>query len=231
MKKKIVIAALLLLAGIEASCGMDSFNEAKQRFPSIYKKLDKPVSFYCGCPLSVERNRLVLSLKECGYEARKQPKRAARVEWEHVMSAWEFGHQLQCWQKGGRKQCRQDERFERMEGDMHNLFPAIGEVNGDRSNFRYNDWGGKPYQYGQCPMVVDFKGKRAQPPKRSRGMIARAYFYMRDTYGISLSRQQTRLFEAWDKMFAPDENECLRNELILKVQGNDNRHITKKCRR
>ena len=83
------------------------------------------------------------------------------------MSAWEFGHQLQCWQEGGRKNCSKNPAFAIMEGDLHNLFPAIGEVNGDRSNFRFQLWNGKPFQYGQCEMIVDFKGKRAQPPRES----------------------------------------------------------------
>lgn len=37
---------------------------------------------------------------------------------------------------------------------MHNLFPAIGEVNGDRANYRFSDWNGKPNQYGKCQMLV-----------------------------------------------------------------------------
>ena len=61
---------------------------------------------------------------------------------------------------------------------MHNLVPSIGEVNGDRSNYRFSDWNGFPQQYGKCAMVVDFKGKRVQPTQQSRGAIARAYLYM-----------------------------------------------------
>ncbi|SUH35021.1 endonuclease I [Salmonella enterica subsp. enterica] len=47
---------------------------------------------------------------------------------------------------------------------MHNLQPAIGEVNGDRGNFMYSQWNGGEGQYGQCAMKVDFKAKLAERP-------------------------------------------------------------------
>ena len=50
-----------------------------------------------------------------------------------------------------------------MESDMHNLQPAVGEVNGDRGNFMYSQWNGGEGQYGQCTMKVDFKDKIAEP--------------------------------------------------------------------
>ncbi len=84
---------------------------------------------------------------------------------------------------------------------MHNLQPAIGEVNGDRGNFMYSQWNGGEGQYGQCAMKVDFKAKLAEPPARARGAIARTYFYMRDQYQLKLSRQQTQLFNVWDKQY------------------------------
>lgn len=112
------------------------------------------------------------------------------------MPAWQFGHQRQCWQEGGRKNCAKDPEYRKMESDMHNLQPAVGEVNGDRGNFMYSQWNGGEGQYGQCTMKVDFKDKIAEPPARARGAIARTYFYMRDRYQLNLSRQQTQLFTA-----------------------------------
>lgn len=106
-----------------------------------------------------------------------------------------------------------------MESDMHNLQPAVGEVNGDRGNFMYSQWNGGEGQYGQCAMKVDFKEKVAEPPARARGSIARTYFYMRDRYDLNLSRQQTQLFNAWDKLYPVTDWECQRDERIAKVQG------------
>ena len=220
--------ATILLSN--ATLAMDTFREAKQVMPSIMKQLDKPATLYCGCPLTFNNNRYSPDLRSCGYKIRKNAKRASRIEAEHMMPAWEFGHQMPCWQQGGRKNCElADPAFMKAEGDLHNLYPAIGEVNGDRSNFRYSDWNA-PGMYGQCEMAIDFKGRRAQPPKRARGIVARAYLYMAQTYNIKLSEQQRKLYEAWDNIFPPDHNECLRNKLIKNTQGNENPYVSAKCK-
>ena len=234
MKIKTILAALLLCSST-VSMAVEDFATAKRELPKIYKTLNKEgfalTSFYCGCPLSLNnRNKFSVDLKACGYEVRKQAKRASRIEYEHIMPAWEFGNQLACWRDGGRKNCGKNSNFERMEGDLHNLVPAIGEVNGDRSNFQYSQWNQKPYQYGQCEMIIDFKNKLANPPMRSRGQIASAYLYMADTYNIRLSNQQRRLYEVWNNQYAPDAFECRRNELITKIQGNANPYISQKCK-
>lgn len=130
------------------------------------------------------------------------------------MPAHHFGQHLQCWRDGGRKNCKKDPTFNKMEGDMMNLVPAIGEVNGDRSNFKYGMIEGEPRIYGQCDFEVDFKAKVAEPAPNIRGDIARIYFYMSDTYKINLSKQQRQLMEAWDKADPVDEWERERNERI-----------------
>lgn len=200
--------------------------------PKVYAQLHNPKTIYCGCDIYFNRNKtkLKVDLSSCGYQVRKQPKRAQRIEYGHVMSAWEFGHQLQCWQSGGRKKCSKIKNFQIMEGDLHNLYPSVGEVNGDRSNYRFSDWNANPYQYGQCPMVVDFKGRKVQPPKASRGTIARAYLYMADRYNVRLNKNQRRLYEVWNKKYPVTKDDCKRNLLIEKIQGNDNPYITSQCK-
>lgn len=226
---KLILSAFMLLCAADVSA-MDSFDEAKRTLPGIMKKMEDPATLYCGCPLVFHKNRYAPDLKACGYKVRKNPKRAARIEAEHIMPAWEFGHQMQCWQEGGRKQCaRNDSKFKMAEGDLHNLYPAVGEVNGDRNNFRFSQWNGHG-MYGKCNMAVDFKGRRAQPPERARGLIARAYLYMSKTYDIKLSDAQRKLFKIWDESYKPDRNECLRNKLIEKKQGNDNPFVTARCK-
>jgi deoxyribonuclease-1 len=142
--KKILIAAFLLVPTLVFAGSQLSFGQAKTQLKKIYK--EAPESFYCGCDIKwLSKKKLVPEVSHCGYQARnpltkkgKVNKRAKRIEWEHVVSAWEFGHQLQCWQNGGRKACKKVSAFKAMEGDLHNLVPAIGEVNADRSNFRFN---------------------------------------------------------------------------------------------
>ncbi|MNF09037.1 Nuclease NucM precursor [compost metagenome] len=78
-------------------------------------------------------------------------------------------------------------------------------------------------------MKVDFKNKQAEPPARARGAIARTYFYMRDRYQLPLSRQQTQLFEAWNRQYPVNTWECRREAHIAMVQGNHNPYIQQAC--
>lgn len=141
------------------------------------------------------------------------------------MPAHNFGKHLDCWKQGGRKACKKDKTFKLMEADMHNLVPAIGEVNGDRSNYRYGADKPSIGQYGQCTMEVNFKARRAYVKDDIRGDIARIYFYMSDTYNVRLSKQERRMMEVWDKQDPIDEWEKIKNKRVIKIQGNFNRYI------
>ncbi len=124
------------------------------------------------------------------------------------MPAYDFGRQRQCWQDGGRRSCRaNDPVFRQGEANLQNLVPSVGEVNGDRSNMRYGmAVRADAYQYGQCQAKVDFPERTFQPPANVRGDIARIYWYMRDTYGIQISRQQQQLFQAWRRAIQDSGN-------------------------
>lgn len=207
----------------------DDFNDAKRAMPGIFRQLKDPKTLYCGCPLVFSKNRYTPDLRSCGYKARRNPRRAARIEAEHMMPAWQFGHFMQCWQDGGRKKCEvESEEFKKAEGDLHNLYPAVGEVNGDRSNYRYTQGNGSS-MYGKCEMHINFQDRSAEIPQRARGIAARAMLYMSETYKVQLSKNQRKLYEVWDEIYPPDADECLWNSLIKKRQGTDNRFISSKC--
>ncbi|SEQ14199.1 deoxyribonuclease-1 [Amphritea atlantica] len=215
---------LLLLSGLTLAESAASFSKSKRLLAGVYQV--NPVSFYCGCDYRSEGKKLVPEWGRCGFQPRKNGNRAARIEWEHIVPAWAFGHQLQCWQNGGRKACKKDERFKQMEADMHNLVPAIGEVNGDRSNYSFTQLEGEPRVYGRCDMEVDFKRRKVEPPQNRQGDIARTYFYMRDRYGLKISSKQEKLFAAWSVQDPVDSWELQRNELIAGLQGNSNPYVT-----
>ena len=206
-----------------------NFNWAKTQLIKIYKDNPEQQTFYCGCDFSFTGKKGIVDFASCGYKVRKDENRGSRIEWEHVMPAHNFGSQLQCWQEGGRKNCAKVEMFNVMEGDLHNIRPSIGEVNGDRSNYGFSQFTKQFNQYGQCQSAVDFKNKRFQPRDSVRGVIARTYFYMSEQYNIRLSKQDKQLMTAWDKTYPPSEWECQRNLIIEKIQGNDNQFISKQC--
>ena len=215
-----LILLCLLTTSLAHASAPRTFNEAKKVAWKLYAK--NPVEFYCGCRFSGNK----VDLKSCGYVPRKNPERAARIEWEHVVPAWTIGHQRQCWRKGGRSHCaKTDLTFRRAEADLHNLIPSIGEVNGDRSNFGFGWLPQQPSQYGACPMVVDFKARKAMPRKAVRGMVARTYFYMAERYALRLSKQDQQLYTAWNKTYPVQKWELARNQKIACVTGQGNRYV------
>lgn len=228
---KLLIALLTIAFSLNAA----SFSKSKKL---LLKKVyhDNMVTFYCENPYEIKRVKgkektLIIQDEQYYtprnkyYKSGKINTRAQRVEWEHIMPAHNFGQHLPCWRDGGRKACRKDKTFKAMEADMHNLVPAIGEVNGDRSNYRYGANKPKANQYGNCQFEVDFKAKRAYPKEDIRGDIARTYFYMSDKYNVRLSKQERKIMEAWDKQDPVSEWERVKNKRIEKIQGNNNSYI------
>jgi len=71
-----------------------------------------------------------------------------------------FGRQFSCWREGvtskgkhykGRRCCTKvNKKYRIMQADMHNLFPAIGELNADRKNFKFDFELSSQGQYGEC---------------------------------------------------------------------------------
>lgn len=210
----------------------DSFRRAKQKATEIYA--DHLTTFYCSCPFSPDKS---VSWQTCGFEPRANPRRASRIEWEHIVPAHAFGAHRDCWHDklctrgrsgktyGGRQCCgRIDAQFRRMEADLQNLVPAIGEVNGDRSNFRFDDVAGEPRDYGACDFEIDWNLRVAEPSPTLRGDIARAYLYMYHAYpgGLRLDAEQLTRFEQWHRADPPTPWEKTRNRRIAAIQRGGN---------
>ncbi len=216
----------------EASLAHQSmtFREAKS-FLKQYVHRPGDRDEYCGCKITASGKKWLVDWDSCGYKPRKNAERASRIEWEHVVPASEFGQQRQCWQQGGRKNCSAtDAIFAAMEGDPHNLVPVVGEVNGDRGNLKYgmlaNEQG---VGYGRCPSRVDFKANLFMPNPSFRGNAARTYFYFRQRYGLTLSKQREQLFAAWARQDPVDAKECSRNRVIAARTGVSNPFIANQC--
>lgn len=211
-----------------------TFEQAKQvMYRQIYA--DHPVTIYCGCTYDPRSNKV--DWASCGFRPRKNPERASRTEAEHVMPAHQFGNFRQCWREPetvcpgkhltGRKCCEMaDPVFNAAHNDLNNLYPAVGEVNGDRSNFNWGMVPGQAHEYGACPMKIDESIRRAEPPDAVKGNVARTMFYMERTYGFTLSDQDRQLFTAWSRMDPPDDWEIERNRRIARIQGQDNPFVS-----
>lgn len=225
----LVIAAIPAAFSYPAFAALTSFEQAKVELrQKVYFDRNVSGDTYCGCPWQwVGRSGGRVNLGACGYEVRAQPVRAQRIEWEHITPAWVLGHQRQCWQDGGRSNCvATDPVFRAMEADAHNLTPVVGEVNGDRSNFRLTQLTSTPYQYGACRTRVDFTQRAAEPRDEVKGFVARVQFYMHDWYGLSMSRQQQQIFSAWDRQYPVSTWELERDRRIARIMGHSNPYVT-----
>lgn len=231
-----VQALVLCLAFSNLACAQRlnlNFNSAKGYLYKITSKLDSPKTVYCGCNITITKKWYYPDLESCGYIIQySNPKRAKRIEAEHIVPASYFGKKRECWlKKSGRQNCENtDKYFNLIESDLHNLYPSVGEVNNERQNFAFSDSIKKPSSFGQCQMLIDRKRQRVTPPERSRGVIARAYLYMSMMYGIELDAEHINLFNRWNKEYKPDQKECKRNLLIKEIQGNENPYISQKCK-
>ncbi|MEW4396960.1 endonuclease [Pseudomonas paraeruginosa] len=233
MKPIIVILTAVLAATshFALASGPTTFDQAKieLREKVYFDRNNSDVGeLYCGCHWNwVGRSGGRVDLGSCGYEVRGQENRAQRIEWEHVLPAYAFGSQRQCWQSGGRKNCvNNDPIFRKMEADMHNLEVSVGEVNADRSNFRYGVLPSAPNQYGACLTRTDFHQRVTEPRDHVKGAVARIYFYMHDRYGLSMSRAQQQLLMAWHRQFPVSEWEQERDRRIARVMGHSNPFVT-----
>ncbi|MBK8752312.1 MAG: endonuclease [Candidatus Competibacteraceae bacterium] len=220
-----------------------SFETAKKW---LYERVyyDHPKTFYCNCDYSRSPGQPgAINLRSCGLQSRQDPARAQRLEAEHVFPAAQFGNFRRCWREPaqfpdcvrdnskvltGRECCQKvDPLFEAAHNDLYNLFPAEGEINGDRRDY---NWGmvasSASGDYGRCVFKIDASNRRAEPPDRVKGDIARAMSYMSETYGFNLSSQDRQLFTAWNRQDPPDAWEQTRNQRIAAIQGKDNRFIS-----
>jgi deoxyribonuclease-1 len=215
-----------------------TFTAAKKAlYDQVY--FDHRVTFYCGCTYSPDRQ---IDLASCGLQALADKPRAQRIEAEHIFPAAQFGNFRPCWRSpgdfpecaksggktlSGRACCQAvDPVFEAAHNDLFNLVPAVGEVNGKRSDFNWGMIPGEPRVFGTCNFEVDSSIRRAEPPESVQGDVARTMFYMADTYGFNLSRQDQQLYTAWSRQDPPDAWEVERNRLIKAIQGKDNKFVT-----
>lgn len=190
------------IAAAEAGQQIQDYETARKVFwKGLYNNGGK--TLYCGKTLSTGYNK--------------------GVNIEHVFPASWIAYDLQC---GKRKQCREtSKKFNRIEADLHNLYPSRSDVNKARSNYRFANIRGEQRVFGQCDFEFDEQHRVAEPSHEARGRIARAMLYMQDQHDLYLKRKQESLLMAWDKEYPPQQAEYSRNDRIEKLQGNRNRFI------
>lgn len=235
--------------GAGGNHGIRAFDEAKKELGRIYAAAGQRSDLYCGCSFVVEPGRgMRVDLRACGYVAARDHVRAEHIEWEHAVPASAFGQTFAEWRDGdprcvdgrgkrfhGRKCARAaSAEFARIEADLHNLFPVVGEVNGLRSDLPMGVLDGgraqshapqATFRFGACQSAIDHGV--FMPRREVRGDLARAYKYMHRSYPERhlIDDAHRPLFDAWDADDPPDAWERERNKRIAARQGNANAFI------
>ena len=233
--------------GASGNTRVRTFDEAKRLLATIYTEGKQSTDLYCGCTfLPRPGHGFTVDLAACGYVPARDAARAARIEWEHAVPAAKFGRTFVAWRDGdakcvdkrgkpfkGRKCARvASAEFARIEADLHNLFPVVGEVNGLRGDLPMGAPDDEPrhhgkdtYRFGACKSVVE--PGFFVPRVEVRGDIARATKYMDKAYperGI-LDAAHREVMDRWDREDPPDAWEKARNARIAERQGNANGFI------
>jgi len=191
------------------------FPTSRTRMYDIHK--GQP-TLYCGCEWANKKPEL----DTCGLES-FEGFRWDRTEAEHVVLTSVIGEQFSCWDVGGRDYCLDNDlEFRSAHNDLHNLYPAVGQINLVRSNNSMGLIKDEDREYGSCDFEIDVEADRVEPRPEVRGDIARIYFYMEWQHGISLSKGQRHLFKAWAAADPVSPWELERDEAIAKKQGGHN---------
>lgn len=218
---------VLLLIASSSAHATNGFSKTKK---VMYKQIfnNAGTTFYCGCKW---KNRQV-DLTSCGlqgYYPKKYKKRAQRTEAEHIIPAsWmlKVNKKLrQCaidakkHKSSKRNYCRKyDQDYKKAHNDLVNLWPAVGQINANRSNKPFVDEVIRIKEdYRKCESISGSKG--FVPPNNKKGDIARIAFYMGKTYGATYSKRQNILFNQWNINDPITIDEKKHHDRIIKIQG------------
>ena len=217
-----------------------NFSTAKKEVYQIFHQLGG-TTLYCGCRFN--RDKTIIP-NQCSYSPKRRltkkgkiNPRTQKTEIEHIVAAHAFGQSFsewrnpksipKCHKKNGkflspRKCAATNKEFSRMEADMYNLWPAIGEINAARSNFRMAIIPGEKREFGSCD--IEIENRKIEPREEVRGIIARAFLYMDRVYpgrGVLQRQGGTRkMIEEWNTKYPPTPFEKKWALQIMKLQGN-----------
>ena len=216
-----------VVSGVCATQTVSWSNAKKQAADLVY--YDHPRTFYCGCVTESDDNdngSVTVSHADCGYKVDQRYRKLANtLEWEHIVPAATMPVRLfDCWRNGDREECeKSDPLAQEMLFDLHNLAPAIGQVNRLRLDDRYEDLAKDTSDFGQCE-IEDTKW-HFEPPDCHKGDAARVWFYMADRYGVVIPPLEQIMFEKWSRLDPVSPWEAERNRRIAENTGVSNQFV------
>lgn len=167
---------------------------------------DAPVEWYCGC--AFDPSTKTVDWDSCGFKpvTASDAERGRRIEWEHVVPRSWSAAAAGC---SSVASCS-GPTFNEMVADPYALVPAVGALNGKRSNNVLWEVAGESRPYGQCDFEVgvDDGVTYIEPPDHLKGDLARITLYMVKRYGIKLpTRGALALYKRWSREDPVDDKE------------------------
>ncbi len=217
-----------------------SFTKSKNTLlDKVYTDYSKTV--YCGADFYA-KNKKIIKFPE-GFDKTVMANRSKRIEFEHIVPAENFGRSFKEWREGhplcsskgkpykGRK-CAEKTNvtYRLMQADMYNLYPAIGSVNGLRSNKQYQVLPPNiPSSFGSCHFKI--ADNKAEPPDLAKGIVGRTHLYFEEVYfpRFKLSDRQRYIMIDWHMKYPVTQWECIRTYRIEMLQGSENLITKKAC--
>lgn len=145
------------------------------------------------------------------------------VSIEHIYTSNRMVQALGC---HSRQQCYENNPdFRIMESDLHNLYPVWIDASNALYDSEYGIIEGEYWRFENCDL--ERKKGVVEPRPVARGNIARAIFYMHNTYNLPVPEQTIEILKTWNLADPPSKQEIRRNEKIQKLQGRRNPYIDK----
>lgn len=119
---------------------------------------------------------------------------------------------------GTSRQCSEDNRYRQISSDLHNIVPVRTRVEMRRRSVRYENLG-EGARVDDCG--IRESAQFFEPPEQVKGDVARTMAYMVDTYGLPWIGA-TAVFQGWNELDPPSDDELARHRQIAELQGNEN---------
>ncbi len=160
----------------------------------------------------------------CGYrfDGERRTDGGKYMDIDHIYSiGWmlktvDCTSRLDCFEAG-------NSNFMEMESDLHNMYPVWSNLVILRDDRPFGEVGGEEWRFGDCD--IEWDSNHVEPRAIARGNIARAIFYMHDTYGLVIPSGMLATLKAWNREDPPSTQEKYRNDRIEQLQGRRNRFI------
>lgn len=166
------------------------------------------LTFFCEQPFSSKGEVLIRSCDTCAPTW-------STIQWIPIVPFPVLAQDLPCYREKicinrhgqrfkGLRCCETDPLYQKMRADLYNFVPEIASLKQQRKHYTFAEITTKAFTTSKgCHFYVDKKMKIVEPAPHLRGMIARTYLYMQETYHFPLDLKERNRFLTWSQQYPP----------------------------